>query len=452
MKRLIFILFIFTISSCSELVKKRDPANSRVTASTVSQADYTECLNDVKKACYEKFPFHEMSLVGSKIQSSLYKHRYMKCFMADSQNQCSKLDDYQAERSEFEKSFANEFESIGKERKQKFLGNWELLKKIKSALWNFKKLIKTHTKAALNGLGVGVSLGAQAVGGITQGYEMVHHNGKLGFFCAPGMKVATDIGVYADLVFVNTLMCRDNKHYRGQFFTVALSGSLELAGIPGEVGAGYSLGIELFKFQDQLRKIKRDIEFSTERLNEEIYYLEEFVKNNPELRSKLGTVVFYNKVMRTLLSMKSKFNPLNTTPLRLLIQEAFRKKFSLGSLGREYAQLTKSASEKHNFVELVKVAEALESSLSGCDSFSTFAGASISLSPISLSASMTSYGLAGELSFYGLKSALLLEHGRNAKKARKEFYFSLYDIVKSIGTDQCNKKEITNLLDFWTKD
>tara|TARA_R110002072_G_scaffold64203_2_gene159200 strand:+ start:40597 stop:41886 length:1290 start_codon:yes stop_codon:yes gene_type:complete len=426
--------------------QSREPANDKI-----NEVSFQQCLDEVKKSCYEEYPFQEMIHIENEQKASVFKSQYLKCFYDKSQSICEPTSAYKNEKNKFEKEFFREINNAAKKKKHKGLVDWQLLKKFKEALWKFKILIKTHTKSMLNGLGVGVSMGASAIAGVTQGYELIHHNGKVGVFCAPGMKVATDIGVYADLVFVNSLMCRNNQHYRGQFLSLALSGSLEIAGIPGEVGAGYSLGIELFQFRDQMKRIKSSVDFSKNRLNEEMFYLQEYVNDHPELKSKMGVVIFYNKIIRTLLKLKVKFDPLKTAPIRMLIQEAFRKKFSLGSLGKDYAMLTKKASEKYDFIELGKVADALESSLSGCDSFSTFVGASLSLSPISLSVSLTSYGLAGELSFQGLKSALSINLNRKAIRQKREFYYSLFDIVTSLAGNKCNQEETRNLLDFWTK-
>lgn len=279
-----------------------------------------------------------------------------------------------------------------------------------SKLDNFYKLSQGFVKAtgkflkhATNDRGVGVD--GNAFFGVGAGWlaEIVNHHGKVGLFCAPYVMATTDIGVTASISVVQSISCPSNQAYEGGFLQIGASISGEAIGLPVDLGAAYSFGLDLPGFSQKVKTARAAGKLSVRALMAEVGRLND-AQIKRGIASNNGRAAMMNIALRPLGVLGIRTPSMSSIrSVNNAIKDALLHHRSLGIQFKQYYNSYLSRYlVSNNLPMLNQFFSILTSSMSGCDSVGGSAALSLTLSPVELSVQYQNYSLLNEMAFEDL--------------------------------------------------
>lgn len=409
------------------------------------------CQTEKQRLCYKRYPYRDLKRKWREVFEYQYLNRvnitqskYLEC-KVDQLSFCSNKYGFFEEADKWEKfkRSLNTQASINSSKNNtvwnsvKDTYNWNspnfILKQIKlpanqvkkiwSVLYSMKATLKSITALtsttlgksgelaikALHGTGVAVTPKASAGFGVQANFEAIIHDGKMGFFCAPGIQAETDVGVSLTLDVIKTFGCSDNDEYSGKFLSVAAGVSGELIGLPFSIGGSYSIGMKLRELLRELANGKKNGSFNPTDLMWEIKNISllparEIIEIFEDKKSAIGALIIL-KIFSKMSNEEGEDSSIELGRKMLEIQQdkslpvKKQKLFPLGNLLKATTSKLKLWVEKENpaLTNLVFALDALGRNINTCDAISGQVGLSFSLSPITISSSIYHYTKIGEI-------------------------------------------------------
>lgn len=262
-----------------------------------------------------------------------------------------------------------------------------------------------YVKVATNDLGVGVD--GNAFFGFGRGWlaEVVNHHGHIGLFCAPYAMVTTDIGVTASVSVVKSISCPSNEAYAGGFLQIGASISGEAIGLPVDLGAAYSFGLDLPGFSHKIKESRRSGKLKLAEISRELSRF-----NDPAVRRAIaGTnrmAAILNIALKPVAVMGIRSPGISSMKaVNQVIKEALHHHRSLGVQFKSYYTRSLAAYlSRNNFPQMNEFFRILTSSMSGCDSVGGSAALALSLSPVEVNVQYQNYALLMEMQFEDLRA------------------------------------------------
>ena len=314
----------------------------------------------------------------------------------------------------------------------------KVFSKIIDTVHTSKTKITSQTINALHGVGLSFTPKASIGIGGQINFEAVIHDGKLGFFCAPGIQVETDVGVSASVGHIKTLGCSTNQEYAGKFFTLSAGLSGETLGLPVSIGGSYSIALGLKEILSELAFAKKSGIFTPLKLLSE---LDEFASLSGDKlleifgNQKMASAsIIVLKMMAKLAGEDSVENQLELDSKLVEFQKMnnerinYKEYFPIGTMLKKMTRKIKIIVERDgsDLTNTLVFLNALERNLDSCDAISGQIGLSLSLSPISLEASLYQYVEVGEVDLNDLIYLTNMNPRKLASIATKKDDFSKF--------------------------
>jgi hypothetical protein len=279
-----------------------------------------------------------------------------------------------------------------------------------SKVQNSKEKVSSKVINSLHGVGLGFTPKASVGIGAQVNFESIVHNGKLGFFCAPGVQVESDVGVSASVNLIKTFGCKSNQEYAGKFFTVSAGLSAESLGLPVSIGGSYSIALGLKEILRELADAKVNGNFEVTPFLRElddfsVISAEKLIEIFGNQRMASASII----VLKMMAKLAGKQGIDSYEELSRKLKEIQSEKgekikisnyFPLGVMLRKMTEQLKGWVEEKGDGELPHTLiflDILARNLDSCDAISGQAGLSFTLSPISIGASLYQYVEVGEV-------------------------------------------------------
>ncbi|OUR99619.1 hypothetical protein A9Q84_00950 [Halobacteriovorax marinus] len=491
LKYLSFILLVSLFSCSTGKLKERFPASLYGEENTVLIKKRQSCQSREERVCYKKFPFSNLKRKWSEVfkyqflnRQNIIQSKYLAC-KVDRLISCSNKYGFfeQADKwVKFQRGLNTQASIDSSKNNTLWRGmkrsySWNSpdfilkqiqlpavqVKRIWSLLYTMKKTYKTimslGSKVAgktqdvainlLHGTGIAITPKASAGFGIQANFEAIIHDGKMGFFCAPGLQVETDVGISVTLDVIKTFGCKDNEEYSGKFLSVAAGVSAEMIGLPFSIGGSYSIGMKLRKLLAELAEGKKQGLFNPSELMWEINSIAHLptakvMEIFGSKKSAIGALI----ILKIFAKMSSEKGTESYRELgkKIVEVQSFENSsiqeeslFPIGAILKTTTYKLKNWIEKENpgLSNLIFALDSLSRNINTCDAISGQIGLSFSLSPISVSSSIYHYTKIGEIDVRDLMYLASFAPARLAtlslsKKEFKKFKTTLNRVMKEI--------------------
>ncbi len=373
MKKINFISF-FLILSCSQLdSKKAHGPNSLENLLSADELKIHRCLNSEVKP--------DSKLLRKCLAGTQYEALTSRTPSDDTENEILLKNNW-------------------------FFGDQNKLSQFYEISRGFVKASEKYLKKATNDRGIGVD--GSAFFGVGAGWlaEVVNHHGKIGLFCAPYITATTDVGVAASLSVVQSISCPTNQSYEGGFLQIGAGISGELIGLPVDLGAAYSFGVDLPGFAARLKASRSAGKLRVAQLASEVRRLSQVenfrgISNNNNRNAAIMELAL--KPVSVLGIRTPGFSSVRR--INSVVKEAIYHHKSLGiQFKRYYADFLSQYLVRNNMPMLKEFFTALVASMSGCDSVGGSAALSLTLSPVALNVQYQNYALLMEMQFEDLRA------------------------------------------------